>query len=180
MFKAPLNLQGQTEPAVYDFLYPMFQRDFVIADTYINNTIYVDPKGQGVRDGKEEVFWHITTREQSKTVKQDKKMVRIKHRPFDPDRASRIEWIRPMLVNHTSPLIKLFYRKETKGKKPIRLYFWAYQHDFVVIVQKLGQSDSFLVTCFYITEQYKRASYQKWYNDYRSGCNPELKNCEWF
>ena len=180
MLNAPLNLTGHNEPDVFDHLYPFFERDFITVDTYINNQIYVDPKGQGIRDGKEEVFWHITTREKSKTVKQGKQMVKIKTRPFDPDRAARISWIKPMLVNHSDPCIKLFYRKETKGKKHVRLYFWAHQHDFVVIVQKLGNANSFLVTSFYITETYKRSSYQKWYIEYTQGDKPELLNCEWF
>ena len=83
-------------------------------------------------------------------------------------------------MNHDHADIRRFYRKETKGKKPIRLYLWAYKEDFVVIVQKLGASDAFLVTSFYITEAYKRASYQKWFNEYSAGSIPELHACEWF
>lgn len=175
-----LDLSGQTEPEVFDFLHPLFVRDFVDNRATIGSGIYVDPKAQGMRDGKEEVFWHITTREKKKKVKRGKHFVEIKTRPFDPDRGSRIEWVKPMLTNHTHADIKLFYRKESKGKKPIRLYLWAHQHDFVVIVQKLGKSECYLVTSFYITEAYKRASYKKWYTDYESGVNPDLMGCEWF
>ena len=56
MLNAPLNLTGHKEPDVFEHLYPFFERDFITEDTYINNQIYVDPKGQGMRDGKEEVF----------------------------------------------------------------------------------------------------------------------------
>ncbi len=175
-----LDLAGQSEPEVFDILHPYFIRDFVDSQTTIGSGIYVDPNSQGLRDGKEEVFWHITTREKKKKVKQGKHFVNIKTRPYDPDRACRIEWIKPMLTNHTHGDIKLFYRKETKGKKPVRLYFWAHQHDFVVIVQKLGESDCYLVTSFYITESYKRSSYDKWYEEYMSGNNEELESCEWF
>ena len=180
MLPPVLDLAGQTEPAVFDFLYPYFRRDFVDRDTYIANRIYVDPKSQGMRNGKEEVFWHITTREQKRTVKQGKKFVTIKTRPFDLDRSCRIAWIRPILINHNHAGIKIFYRKETTGRKPVRLYLWAHTHDFVVIVQKLGKSDAFLVTSFYITERYKRASYQKLYNEYVSGRNSALNGYEWF
>lgn len=74
----------------------------------------------------------------------------------------------------------MFYRKETKGKKPIRLYLWAYNEDFVVILQKLGRSSSFLVTSFYITHERKRNDFQKYYEEYMSQSNPELRRCEWF
>jgi len=180
MLPPVLDLSAHAEPDVFDVLYPYFRRDFVERDTKINNSIYVDPKSQGVRNGKENVFWHITTREQKRKVVRNKQLVEIKTRPFDPDRACRIEWIRPMLQNHEHAEIKLFYRKETKGKKPIRLYIWAHQQDFVVIVQRLGQSTSYLVTSFYITENYKRASYQKWYDNYCKGIDLALQNCEWF
>lgn len=180
MFPTPLDLSGQTAPDVFDVLYPYFQRDFVAQRTCLARTIHVNPKAQGMRDGKEEVFWHITTREQKKQVRQGKKMVLLKSRPFDPDRACRIEWIRPMLIQHDHAEVLLFYRKETRGKKPIRLYLWAKRRDFVVIVQKLGRSSSYLVTSFYITETYKRASYQKWFDEYTRGSKPELRNCEWF
>ena len=70
--------------------------------------------------------------------------------------------------------------KETKGKKQVRLYLWAHEYDFVVIVQKLGASDAFLVTSFYITEIYKRDSYTKWHDEYIKGIHPELQYCEWF
>lgn len=180
MLSAPLNLTGHTEPDVFNVLYPYFYRDFVAAPTYLNGSIFVDPAAHGHRDGKEEIFWHITTREQSRKVKQGGRMQTITQRLFDPDRSARIEWVKQIIDHHRHPDVRLFYRKESKGKKPIRMYLWAHQYDFVVIVQKLGRSDAYLVTSFYITETYKRNSYQTWYNDYVSGNRPELLKCEWF
>lgn len=181
MFSTLIDIDGfDTETEVFDYLYLFFEQDFVNQRTLLAECIYLDPNGQGLRDGREEVFWHITTREKTKKVKRGNKFVNLISRPLDPDRASRIEWIRPMLMGHSHAEIKLFYRKETKGKKPIRLYLWAYNHDFVVIVQKLGASDAFLVTSFYITETYKRDSYRKWCADYHLKVNPELAGCEWF
>lgn len=180
MLSTPLNLTGQTDPAVYSFLYPYFHRDFVAARTCLNESIYVDPAAHGHRDGKEEIFWHITTREKEIKVKRGGRMQTITQRLYDPDRSARIEWVKQIIDSHNHPDIRLFYRKETKGKRPIRMYLWAHNHDFVVIVQKLGRSDAYLVTSFYITETYKRTNYQAWYNDYRSGTRPELAGCEWF
>ena len=175
-----LDLSGQSEPAVFEVLYPYFCRDFVNQDTYLASTIYVNPNSQGVQRGKEGVFWHITTREKKIPVKQGKKVVTIKKRLFDVDRSCRIEWVRLMLIHHNHSDIKLFYRKESKGKKPIRLYLWAHKHDFVVIMQKLGKSEAYLVTSFYITETYKRQHYQKYYEEYVGRRNVALHSCEWF
>lgn len=181
MLTKPIDLTVfTTEEDAFDHLYAFFQRDFVKQKTYLCNTIYVDPNDQGMTREREGVFWHVTTREVIKRVKQGNRVVPIKVRPLDRDRASRIEWIRPILLNHSHADIKLFYRKETKGKKPIRLYLWAYQHDFIVIVQKLGASDAFLVTSFFITEPYKRDSYEKLYKEYIEGKKIELDQCEWF
>jgi hypothetical protein len=181
LFTAPLDLSHfSSDTAAFDHLYGFFKRDFIDQKTYLSGSIYVDPKGQGMKNGREEVFWHITTRDQVKRIRQGNRIVPIKTRPIDPDRASRLAWVRPMLLNYAHSDIKLFYRKETKGKKAIRLYLWAHQHDFVVIVQKLGASDVFLVTSFYITEGYKRASYAKWDLEYTSGVNQDLQGCEWF
>lgn len=181
MFGSALNLNGFSgDHEVFDYLYGIFDKDFVKQRTMLADVIYLDPKGQGMRDGREEVFWHITTRDRTIRVREGNRYVYKKTRPLDPDRASRIGWIRPIVTKHCHAQIKLFYRKETKGKKPVRLYLWAYNHDFVVIVQKLGASDAFLVTSFYITEPYKRASYEKWYSEYHTGSKPELSGCEWF
>lgn len=180
MLTPVLDLSNRKTPDVFDYLYTFFHRDFIAQRVNLGDTLYVDPKGQGMRDGKEEVFWHITTREQKKKVKRGKHLVEIKSRPFDPDRSCRIEWVKPMMLNHNHASIRLFYRKETRGKKPIRLYLWAHQEDFVVIVQKLGRSRSYLVTSFYITERYKRQSYQKWYSEYQARTNPDIVGCEWF
>lgn len=180
MFSDPLDLSGKSDVEAFDFLYPLFCNHFVVRKVYLNGNIYVDPKGQGMRDGREEVFWHITTREQKKRVKKAGRYIDLVTRPLDLGRASRIHWVRPILEQYTHREIRLFYRKETKGKKPIRLYLWAHTRDFVVIVQKLGRSTSFLVTSFYITEHYKRDSYEKWFEQYRRANRPELKGCEWF
>ncbi|RLV60501.1 RlfB protein [Parashewanella curva] len=181
MFSKVLDLTVfPDEEQAFNFLYPLFHRDFVAQNVYLADSIYVNPQGQGMRDGREKVFWHITTRENKVRVKEGNRYQVITSRPLDPDRAKRIEWVKTILLNHAHADIKCFYRKETKGKKPIRFYLWAHQQDFVVIVQKLGASESFLVTCFYITEVYKREDYAKWFNEYQSGTNPELQGCEWF
>ena len=97
----------------------------------------------------------------------------------DFDRASRLEWVKQILTNHTDDSVKAFYHRENNKKKNIRLYLWAHEEDFVVILQKLGRSTSFLVTSFYITHTGKRRDYQQRYENYIN-TDDDLEGCEWF
>lgn len=149
-----------------NFLYEIFKSDFVDNSIYLNGTIYIDPKTHDKSDEKENIFWHIITRKDRG------------RRNFDAPRACRIKWIKPIIINYVSEKIKLFYYYEDTGK--IRLYLWAYDNDFVVILQKLGSSSSYLVTSFYIDNRKKKEKFQKKYEDYTNKIDTRLNNCEWF
>jgi len=60
------------------------------------------------------------------------------------------------------------------------LYLWGYNHDFVVILQKLGASSSYLVTSFYIDNQKKRDAFEKKFESYKNKTDGRLGDCEWF
>jgi len=64
--------------------------------------------------------------------------------------------------------------------RDVRLYLWAYQDDFVVILQKIGRNGAFLVTSFYIDQAHKRQDYHKRHRDYVSHADEGLVGCEWF
>lgn len=180
MLSAPLNL-GQIEATqICDFLYRFFHRDFVASRAMLNRTIYIDPQSQRLDDGKEKTFWHLTTRDQERQVRVGGRYEMVKERLTDYRRAERIEWVKQIIANHTHDAVRIFYHQESNPKRDIRLYLWAYQHDFVVILQKLGRSSSFLVTSFYVDNDRKRDSYQQRYNRYQTGVAPELQGCEWF
>jgi hypothetical protein len=72
----------------------------------------------------------------------------------------------------------MFYYFESSGK--IRLYLWAFEVDFIVILQKLGSSSSYLVTSFYIDKNYNKNIYTKRYEAYKNQKDINLKSCEWF
>lgn len=152
-----------------DFLYAIFKDDFVNNDVHLNGTVYIDPKSHDKEDGKEKVFCHIVTKVNPKTKK----------REFDENRASRIKWIKKIIENYFNHQIKLFYHYEEK-QKVIRLYLWAYNKDFIVIIQKLGKKSSYLVTSFYIDKNYNRKIYDKRFETYINKSDDKLKGCEWF
>ena len=153
---------------IVDFLYAIFKNDFIDTSCHLANTIYIDPQSHKKKDGKEEIFWHITTRDNKKNKK----------REFDEQRACRIKWIKPIILNHNHDKIKMFYHLESLGK--VRLYLWAFEVDFLVILQKLGSSSSYLVTSFYIDKNYNKNIYTKRYEAYINRKDIKLRDYEWF
>ena len=149
-----------------DFLYQIFKSDFIDNRCYIAKKIYIDPQSNKNKENKEEIFWHIVTRKNRSK------------REIDPPRAKRIQWVKQIILLYNHQEIKMFYYVEDNGK--IRLYLWAFRYDFVVILQKLGNSSSYLVTSFYIDNQKKRDRFEKKYNDYLNKVDIRLNNCEWF
>jgi len=167
MFSELLDFAAfKNEEEIIDFLYSIFQEDFVINRCHLADKIYIDPKSDKSQDGKEEIFWHVITRKD-----------RGKRR-LDKNRACRIKWIKPIILNHTYEKIKMFYYFEDTGK--IRLYLWAFEVDFVVIMQKLGTTSSYLVTSFYIDNEKKKNVFEKKFTDYVERKDTRLNNCEWF
>jgi hypothetical protein len=181
MLSEPLQLGKVDATKLIDFLYGFFHRDFVANKTYLNQSIYIDPRSDRLDEGKELDFWHLTTRENKRQVREGNRWVWISEGCF-PDYAcsERIEWVKQILVNHDHSSIKLFYHQESNQKRNIRLYLWAYQHDFVVILQKLGRSSSFLVTSFYLDDGGKRKDYERRYCRYRDKEIRELDGRERF
>ena len=169
MFSSVLDLSYCTsEDEKYEVLYRVFHRDFVQNKTYLPNAIYLNPTCQGIQDGKEKIFWHIVTCKNRGT----------RTREYDEKRAERIEWVKRMIDNHNDVEVKSFYYYEDNRK--IRFYLWAYNHDFLVILQKLGATESYLVTSFYIDRIGKKEVTQRKYDEYVAKSDVRLNGCEWF
>ena len=169
MFSELLDFASfKNQEEIIDFLYSIFQEDFVINRCHLADKIYIDPCSYRKTEDKERVFWHVITKDNPKT----------KVREFDKNRAARIKWIRKIILNCNSNHIKLFYYYE-KNKK-VRLYLWAESVDFIVIIQKLGKTSGYLVTSFYIDKSFNRETYQQRYEDYINKKDERLINCEWF
>jgi hypothetical protein len=175
-----LDLQKIEATEIIDFLYAIFHRDFVANRTLLADEIYVNPRSHLKIDDKEQDFWHLTTREEKEKVwVNNKPEQRVIGRFPDFRRAERLEWVKLILSHHQHADIKMFYHRENNSKRDVRLYLWAYEHDFVVILQKLGKSSSFLVTSFFVDHEGKRADYEARFKSY-SNKNNGLENCEWF
>lgn len=175
-----LNLSRIDAASIIDTLYSIFHQDFVAQQTLLAGSIWIDPESHRLDDGKELSFWHLTTRTQEVPKQVNGRVVMTKERLPDYRRSERLTWVKLIIDNHSSGSVHCFYHRETNLKRNIRLYLWAHQHDFVVILQKLGRSKSFLVTSFYIDQPGKSKEYLRRHNHYTSGKDPDLKGCEWF
>lgn len=169
MFNSVIQFEENiTEEDIIETLYKVFKDNFIDNPTYLNKTIFIDPRTKFKTDNKEDIFWHIITRDYDKNG----------NRTLDLDRGIRIGWIKPIILNCDCDDIKIFYYKESNNK--IRLYLWLYKKDFVVILQKLGKSSTYLVTSFYIDQKYKRETYQKRFENYINKKDSNLEGVEWF
>lgn len=175
-----LNLTAVEAASLMTFLYKIFHRDFVAQKTHLSQSIWVDPQSHRLEDGKEVSFWHLTSRTQNVSTKVGNRYVTVSERFPDFRRSERLEWVKWIIENHADPRVKLFYHRENNPKRDVRLYLWVHEHDFVVILQKLGRSRSFLVTSFYVDHQRKKRDYEQRYNAYVAGTQPDLHQCEWF
>ena len=180
MFSEIIDLDTIETTELFDVLYEYFCEDFVDNKTYLNKSIYINPKSHQKDNDKELVFWHLTTRETKVQKKVGNRWIVEKDRLTDYRRSERLIWIKNIIENHFIDDIKMFYHKETNTKEDIRLYLWLEDYDFVVILQKLGRSSSYLVTSFYIDRDGKRKEYLKRYNHYIRKNDEKLRNCEWF
>ncbi len=124
-----------------------------------------------MEDGKEKVFWHLTTRKQSKQFvprrKQkfyrDQQQDDDKERLPDPSRCERLPWVHAFIENSCEPEL-LFWDYE-EGDGDIKTYIWFRDEDFVVILKKYDNGSYRLVTSFYVTSEYKRQDFERKYNN---------------
>ncbi len=141
-----------------DQLYQMYS---VFLNDIVNYPIVIDGKTlkynrnrskHPICKGKAQAFEHIITRKSKYSGKRD----------FDRERANKIHWIRPIILNVEDARIKYFERINDKGKN--QLFFWYEEKSFIVIVREI-QPDILLITSFSV-DVTERGMYKKWYNEY--------------
>lgn len=75
-----------------------------------------------------------------------------KRRVFEPQRANRIHWIKPILLNCKDNRIRKYKFVESDGK--VRDYFWFEEKD-VVVVLEMVLSDYWLITAHIVDDKRK-------------------------
>jgi hypothetical protein len=124
---------------VIEAAYKVFRKDF-FEDTVCHFRSCPICMNEMKERGKEKSFWHLV---------QKTEIGKPYSRRGIPDlqRAVRLPWVRPIIVNSDEPEITQwdFY----EGSGVVRTYLWLKDWDFVVIIEKL-EDKYMLITAFHI------------------------------
>ena len=150
----------------YNNLYNIFCRE--IRDYSLYYKAYPVSIYKDMEDGKEKIFWHLTSRESKikKTPRRKKKYQNSEKGPRLPDlrRCERLQWIKVFITQaRNSELLSFDYEE---GDKTIKTYIWFKEEKFVVILKKMKNSSKrILTTSFYVDKQYTYDDFQRKYNN---------------
>ncbi len=151
----------------YDLLYEIFCRDIRDRDLrYLRNEVWIFPD---MEDGREKIFWHLTTRSAKKI-----KIPRRKKKFYPPDqtylderrypdlrRCERLPWVRPTIENPGEPEVLAWDYEE--GDLTIKTYVWLKDYDFAIIMKKYPNNKRRLITSFYVDRSHKRKDFERKY-----------------
>jgi hypothetical protein len=151
----------------YDMLYAIFRRDFVeTKPRYCGHVVWHFPQ---MEDGKETLFWHLTSREvKPKPVprRMRKFAAQVMEQPGrypDLRRSERLPWVRPLIENSQQSQVLAWDYEEGNGD--VHTYVWLKNQDFVAIMKKYPDGRRRLITSFYVDKEYKRRSFERKYAD---------------
>jgi hypothetical protein len=129
-------------------LYAVFKKDFITDRCFFNDFPVIWDKR--ILEGKyEEGFWHLIEKDYHDT----------EGRKFDPPRAKRLPWCKPIIEHGLAIEIKAWDYREN-GR--INHYLWLENFDYVVIIQK-KRYVIFLVTAYFVTGESSRRNLRKKY-----------------
>ena len=169
-----------------ELLFKYFSNDFINNSTYLTNGnkyYKVNIKEGKVcncpfdNTNKPERFWHIITKKENEKLKRNNPCPSPENRRiYDPARAKRIHWIKPIIKEWLSnPDIVHFYEK-LQGKET--LHIWHTKYDFLIILRKESHNSKqcFLVSTYLIYKD-QRQRYKKRLKRYK---NNKPIGFEWF
>lgn len=141
-----------------NIFYENFERDFV------KDPFKVKGKSIKIFSGKSKIekyaayaesFVHIVTRDYKSQP----------DRLFEPQRANRIHWIKPILLAYPNREIFFFKWKNDRG---ICLeHYWLYAKDFMVVLKEINPTYQ-IVTAFCVDYE-EKINFYELYKDYKDG-----------
>lgn len=140
-----------------DELYHVFREHFIDAPFSVDGLrvkVITKPSSIPEFDDYPETFTHLITRKSSSG-----------HRVFDPFRANKIHWVKPILLQWDEPVVNFFRYEEATGI--IRDYYWYSEGDFVVIMEQITPQYH-VITSFNIDGEHTRRKFRKRYRNFRS------------
>jgi len=152
------NLPLEPDEDLKDELFEVFKTDFIdnpfLVDTSRIKLIFEKSKIPGFTKYPE-TFVHIITR----------KSTISKKRNFEPERANRIHWIKPILQQKDDKRIKFFKFKDEDGV--LKDHYWFQDMDFMIVLKPIS-SDVQIVTAFCV-DKTEKDKYKNRYLEYRKG-----------
>ncbi|MCK5131581.1 MAG: hypothetical protein KAR40_05455 [Candidatus Sabulitectum sp.] len=152
------------EADTYDMLYGVFCED--IRDSkliYAGHDVWFFR--QEFENGKEALFWHLTTQKPPKIPRRMQKFVNNgtykeeTERLPDLLRCERLCWINPIICNHHKKEILDWDYEEGNGT--IKTYLWLKGHSFLVVLKYFPNGCRRLITSFYVNSSYKRKDLER-------------------
>ncbi|MBN1559884.1 hypothetical protein JW998_06510 [candidate division KSB1 bacterium] len=146
-----------SQAQIYD-LYSVFKTDFIDNPFEVDGLkvkVILDYAMGTEFDSYPETFIHLITRKSGSAK-----------RVFDPFRANKLHWIKPILLQKDDKHIKYFEYQESDGR--VRDYYWYEEKDFIVIMEKITP-DYLIITSFHIDDNISRKRYEKRYWKYKRG-----------
>ncbi len=104
-----------------------------------------------IEDGKEKIFWHLTTRKEKKTGE----------RLPDLRRSERLPWVRPMLDQPERPEVLAWDYEEGDGD--INTYVWLGKYDFLILLKKYPDTTRRLITSYWLEYENTKTKLRKKY-----------------
>ena len=153
--------------STYEMLYAIFCRDIRDSDLrYTSHPVWIFPE---MENGKEKIFWHLTTRmsEKKRITRRKRKFYPSSQTDTEPQRmldlrrCERLPWVKP-LIEHPFESEVLAWDYE-EGDRTIKTYIWIKDYDFVVIMKKYRDGRRRLITSFHVDKAYKREVFKRKY-----------------
>lgn len=134
----------------YDLLYELFHSNFIA------NRVYYQKKSVGFsrdkEDGKEKVFWHVTTREDKNS----------NQRLPDFRRCERLPWLKAILENAHEPAILSW--EDVGDDGTTKVYVWLKDHDYIAIMKRTKKGFLILLTASWLEYEHAKRKLMKKYN----------------
>lgn len=155
----------------YEMLYRVFCRDIRDGSLhYDGHRIWFFPEKS---DGKEEIFWHLTSRENKpKPIPRRKQHLYRTGQTHEPEtvervpdfrRCERLNWVKPLVEHAVEPEVMAWDYEEGDGT--IKTYVWIKDQDFVVIMKKYPDGARRLITSFYVDSEYTKKDFERKYEN---------------
>ncbi|MCK4504354.1 MAG: hypothetical protein KAW14_01955 [Candidatus Aegiribacteria sp.] len=158
------------DDSTYEKLYEFFCKQIRdVTLNYLGNEVWFFR--EEFEDGKEKLFWHLTSRkpEAEKVPRRKKKFQRKgilregAEREPDLRRCERLSWVNPIICNcHEPDVLDWDY---IEGNRVRKTYLWLKDYSFMVILKCYPDRRRRLITSFYIDSDWTQEDFERKYRN---------------